>query len=314
MKYFALIALFIVIVIGSKSVLAEDELSYGTMMHGGLERSFYYLIPEGKPTTNMPLLLSLHGGGKKDGDDYAARTGYVKLAQKEGFVVVFPNGMDSQWNDGRGMTFRGIEDNTHIDDAGYLAAVMDYFTQKYGLDKGRIYLEGSSNGGMMTYRTLCEYSGKIAAAAAVISSMPENIYSGCKPNSPVSVLSMNAIDDPWVPFDGGDVEVGLFRKKKSGVIISTYKNMGFWAAHNGCDQMPEVRFLPDSVDDGTTIVRKIYGDCANDTNVELYEVHGGGHSRPGMYGFVPERLLGKKSEEINSGAVIWDFLKVHAKR
>jgi len=50
----------------------------------------------------MPLLIALHGGGGT-GEKMLKLTNYVfnKLADKEGFIVVYPDGIKNHWNDYR---------------------------------------------------------------------------------------------------------------------------------------------------------------------------------------------------------------------
>ncbi len=312
-----LLTLMLVCVLWPVHVQAQDATQDGLKLQsitsGGIERNFFYLNPaiNADAANKMPLLLSLHGGGKDDGDEYAARAGYTPMAREQGFIIVYPNGVNAQWNDGRGVTFRGIDDNAHVDDARFLADVIDYFIAHHNADPARVYIEGSSNGGMMTYRMLCEYSEKIAAAAAVIASIPENIYPSCAPKKPVPLLSMNATADPLVPFNGGELRLG--KRKTAGRITSTEQSVAFWRNNNGCKDPVKTEELPDVVtSDDSTVEHRVYGGCTAGATVEQYIVHGGGHSRPGMKGVALERFLGKVNKDIVAGDVIWDFLKQYS--
>src|SRR3954464_13004380 len=67
----------------------------------GMQRSFITYVPRTlKP--NAPLLFVFHGSGG-DGDsmrDVTARA-FDMLADREGFVVVYPDGFQTTWNDCR---------------------------------------------------------------------------------------------------------------------------------------------------------------------------------------------------------------------
>lgn len=283
------------------------DLESGTLSFGGRERSYFYHLPANESGSNRPLLIALHGGGKANGDEYARNTGYNRLADRQGFIVVYPNGINAQWNDGRGQTFRGAPDNTIVDDLGYISALIDYFVSRYGADPSRIYVEGTSNGGMMAQRIGCELSGKVAAIAGVVSAMPANIRPHCSPAFPVPVLMMSATTDPWVPFEGGVVKpLG----KPSGEVLGAWETIRFWADHNHCSQRPVTRSLPDRKRrDHSTVRKHSFRSCRDGATVELYEVIGAGHSRPGMPGRIPERILGEKNEDIDASSEIWSFLK-----
>jgi len=100
-------------------------LSRHTLEFAGLERSYYLHLPPGyTAASRLPAVFVLHGGGSADGDEVAARTGYNRVADREGFIVVYPNRVDARWNDGRGKTFRKARDNTDIDDVGYIATLI----------------------------------------------------------------------------------------------------------------------------------------------------------------------------------------------
>ena len=87
--------------------------------------------------------MVLHGGGKGDGDDISKHLGMNKIADKENFIVVYPNGIDAQWNDGRGKTFKRNNSNEDVDDVGFLSSLIDHFIANYNIDRKRIYITGA---------------------------------------------------------------------------------------------------------------------------------------------------------------------------
>ncbi|HYQ70581.1 MAG TPA: PHB depolymerase family esterase, partial [Gammaproteobacteria bacterium] len=194
-----LISVFLLVLLpGPMTACAQNQrpeppentgLSLQTLQFDGLERSYYLHVPSGDSgASRLPVVFVLHGGGRADGDEVAARTGYNRIADRERFIVVYPNGVDAQWNDGRGRTFRRASDNTRIDDTGYIAALIERMIRDHRGEASRIYVTGLSNGGMMTLRLGCEISEKLAAIAPVIANLPENIIGSCKPISPLPVL------------------------------------------------------------------------------------------------------------------------------
>jgi polyhydroxybutyrate depolymerase len=65
-----------------------------------------------------------------------------RQADARGVIIVYPDGLDRHWNDGRS-TIR----NPH-DDVGFVSALLDRIGRDYRIDAGRIYATGISNGAL----------------------------------------------------------------------------------------------------------------------------------------------------------------------
>lgn len=77
----------------------------GSIIAGGLVRTFRVYVPLSHNRTRpAPLLIALHGGGGT-GTAMERLTigGLNRLAARDGFVVVYPDGVERHWNDGRGI-------------------------------------------------------------------------------------------------------------------------------------------------------------------------------------------------------------------
>ena len=285
-------------------------MSLHTLQVGDVTRSYYVYRPAGARESGLlPVVLVLHGGGRADGDETAARTGYRRLADRYGFIAVYPNGMDAQWNDGRGKTYRRVTGNRDADDVGFISALIDHLVASDTADPARVYVTGLSNGGMMILRLGCELDFKLAAIAPVIANMPKAIAADCRPVGPLPVLLMNGTEDRLVPWDGGHVSV--FRKTL-GEVLSTNATLHFWVDQNACDARPNVTVLPDTnPDDGSSVRVFSYSGPGNDCDVILYAIEGGGHTFPGSPGRNMPRLLGNRNEDIDAAAVIWEFFAPH---
>jgi polyhydroxybutyrate depolymerase len=304
----------------TSSMTKHSRSEIRTFMHNGVERSYSIYLPEGieKPHS-VPLLVALHGGGgsAKEWPRFT-NNGFEKLAQKERFILVYPNGLEGQWNDGRGVK-HFYSQREDIDDSGFLARLIGELTDTYPIDRDRIYVVGASNGGMMTHKLAAEYSDIIAAIATVISSIPKNLEGKLHPTDPVSVLMINGTKDPLVRWEGGEVKFG---RKGNGYVISTDKTFNFWADHNRCDPAVKTTNLPDrDPTDGTSITRSSYSQCEADTEVILYKIIGGGHTWPAhkekrglLTKLLVDKMIGKRSRDTDACEVIWKFLKSHPKK
>ena len=70
---------------------------------GGLERTYSVHIGSSYDQTRAtPLVIVLHGGGGT-GQGMAKLTGFNAVADKENFVITYPDGFEKHWNDGRGI-------------------------------------------------------------------------------------------------------------------------------------------------------------------------------------------------------------------
>src|SRR5579885_2781412 len=60
---------------------------------GGMTRSYLLHLPNPLPNKPLPVVLVLHGGGG-DADNARYMTGFDAEADRQGFIVVYPNGTD----------------------------------------------------------------------------------------------------------------------------------------------------------------------------------------------------------------------------
>src|SRR5262252_2737876 len=94
------------------------KLSRNSGMIGGRQREFLLYLPEAFKA-GAPLLMVFHGGGQ-DGKDLRIATGFEfdMLADKYGFAVAYPDGINRSWNACRKSaqrTSRGIDDVAFIE-------------------------------------------------------------------------------------------------------------------------------------------------------------------------------------------------------
>jgi len=90
-----------------------------------------------------------------------------QTADLEGFIVVYPQGIDQDWNVGFGVSYQ-----YGTDDVGFTEALLDQLQKDFRVDPRRIYAAGLSRGGFFCHRLAAERSHRIAAVATVGASMP----------------------------------------------------------------------------------------------------------------------------------------------
>ena len=294
------------------AIAGQESRPGDSIIFAGLERTYrIHMPPSYDKSTPLPLLIALHGGGGSgEKTEELTLRGFNRLSDKEGFIVVYPDGIEKHWNDGReNVKYRAHREK--IDDVGFIAALIDHLAKQYNLDIKRVYATGISNGAMMSFRLGCELSEKIAAIAPVAGSMPENLPARCSPSRSISILIISNTEDPLVPWGGGEIRFG---RQKFGKVLSVPESVKFWATHNQCSSPPNITWEPDKdPKDGTRVGKELYNQCRENSEVILYAIEGGGHTWPGGHQYLPAWIIGKTSRDIDVNEVIWDFFKKHAR-
>lgn len=277
-----------------------------TVQVGGLERSYLLHLPNPLPDTPPPLVVVLHGGGGS-AESAARMTGFDAEADRQGFIVVYPEGTDKArpllnamgkpgfltWNAG---SCCGYAQENAIDDVGFIRAMVTQVIKDNAADPKRVYATGISNGGMMAYRLACEASDLFAAIAPV-SAVQE--VASCKPSRPVSVFHIHGAKDENIPLNGGVGRKALEKEDRKPVQDS----IDFWVKQDGCSVTVHSQ-EPD-------VLMTNYGGCDAGSEVAYFLIQDGGHAWPG--GQRIASLLDPPSKALNATAEIWRFFSTHSK-
>jgi poly(3-hydroxybutyrate) depolymerase len=93
-------------------------------------------------------------------------------------------------------------------------------------------------------------------------------------------------------------------------VLSAENTAKFLAKINGCELFPQIGWEQDKdPSDGTRVKKEIYNQCKDGKKVILYTIEGGGHTWPGGLQYLPERIIGKTSKDLDANQLIWDFFK-----
>ena len=269
-----------------------------TVVSNDLVRSYHIHLPSNYDVSSaFPLLIALHGRlgtGKK----MIKQTGFNGIADREGFIAVYPEGFKRGWADGRGITHA---DKQGVDDVAFMDKLIKVLQEKISIDHTRIYIAGHSNGGFMAQRLAIERSHKFTAVAVVAASLSEWLASRFTPSRSMPILFIHGTADPVTPYEGG-------RQPGGAGVLSAEDTVKRWAHFNGCNKSPEVQEIHGL--NGATLVSVFtYVSCQNHRQVKLYRIEGGGHVWPGESEGLSKSGVGKLSAGIDASEEIWKFFE-----
>lgn len=259
-----------------------------TLQAGGRTRTYLAYVPAKLPP-NPALVLVLHGSNS-DGAAIRRWTGYEfdEMADRHGFIVLYPNGYKQNWNDCRtNTTFPAKKEN--IDDMGFMRALVEQFRNIHGVDRSNVYAFGYSNGGQMAFRMAIEEPRLVAAVTAVGANLPtpDNFACGGQ-GSTARVMLVSGTADPIMPYKGGVVT--LFGFASRGAVLSARATAGYFAERNGLTQRPVSQTIESTTGTNALPVERLTWSSATrpsatrpDTAqlmVAWYTVTGGGHVVP----------------------------------
>ena len=271
----------------------------GSLKIGGLTRTWLLHVPDKYSNLNpAPLLLALHGR-LGDGKGMASLTHLSQVSDQCGFIVVYPDGYQRGWADGRGAT---AADQAGVDDVAFLSTLIATLSSPYAIDARRVYVTGISNGGFMAQRLGCDLSAKVAAIAVDAANFPVNLADRCAPSHPMTVLLFNGMDDPLVPYQGGVVA------GDRGEVFSAPQTAARWAALAGCAPTTASATAPTLVNDGTTVSDVKYSGCRGNVLVRFYTIEGGGHTWPGGTQYLPASIVGKTTRNLDASQTLGAFV------
>ena len=218
------------------AVVAEPmgEVTHKAAMVGGRERTFMEYIPKTlKP--GAPLLFVLHPSG---GDalmgmrDYSSYE-FDELADKYGFLVVYPDGFEETWNDCRGGSPFSSK-RLKIDDVGFIEALLTHEITAHAIDRKRVFAAGWSNGAQLAYRLALEHPEDFAGVAAISASVPVKESLDCgQVDKPIPVMIVNGTADPINPYRRRHGELGRRQARQCAFERRHGKILGEAVGRNG---------------------------------------------------------------------------------
>lgn len=242
----------------------------------GSPRWFLHTVPSGHDGTSpRPLVVDLHG--LAEGALVHTRMSEASTtAEREGFVVAFPQGRFDpvRWD---------AEDRTDAnEDLRFIDEILATLGGDLCIDVSRVYAMGLSYGGFMTSLLVCARADTFAAVAPVAGL---RALEPCDQAATVPILSFHGTEDAILPFAPYEAAAAT------------------WASRNGCAPSPVDHVRTDEV------THRIW-DCPAGADVEMFVLPGGGHSWPGSeFSASIESVLGPTTMDIHATDEAWAFFE-----
>jgi len=279
--------------------LVAENLIPGSLKVDGADRSYLLHVPtgyqSGKP---VPLVLVFHGAGMT-AELMADITQLNHWADKTGFIVAYPQGLEQHWN-------TGPRAAGGPNDVAFITALISNIESTYTIDPKRVMAAGISNGAEFAQELGCSRDLRFRAILAVSATLQKEALKNCVPNHPIRMIEIHGTDDPIVPYLGGRVAA-----PGSPVLVSVADDLLLWAHINGCSPEPDTEQLPDRGEDGTHVGRMTFKGCEAGGEVTHYRIVGGGHTWPGSS--PGPKFLGRTTQQFSASELSAQIVLAPAK-
>ncbi len=294
-----LAAIFLVTAILSPQPAAAGDATSHTIDVNGVSRTYLLYVPAGQNGKRLPAFIMLHGSGST-GAQHERYSNFDAFAQTHGLVVMYPNGIDKHWNDGR-----VIGHESTNDDIAFMKAMLAEVTAQGVIDPKRVYAAGISNGGFMAQHMACVMPDALAGIAVVAATQP--VDAACPSARPMPVIFFHGTADKLVPFNGGPIAPQFGNR---GSALSNAQAVAVWQKRNGCGAVQKTQ-LP-TKNDQLAVTVETYS-CPAGRGLENVIVQDGGHTWPGAHqGWLATKFLGPVTGNIDANDTMWTFFQSQA--
>ncbi|MDX6555980.1 MAG: hypothetical protein QOD86_2175, partial [Miltoncostaeaceae bacterium] len=236
-------------------------------------RTYKLYVPAGRGGASLPLVVMLHGGGQYP-MDVAIGTRLNELAEREGFLVAYPEQSRSANAMGYWNWFEPRDQVRGEGEPSLIAGITRRVMEEHAVDAGRVGVAGFSAGGAMAAVMGATYP-ELYAAAAIHSGLS---YAGAHDlPSALAAMSRGASPRPGAP--GGGIPMIVFHGDRDGIVDRANADglveQGLRATGAAAEGATTTR---GRVPGGHAYTRTVYPGADGRPRVERWIVHGGGHA------------------------------------
>ena len=219
-------------------VMPENLTEISKVLVGDEESSWVEYVPPCYDGSHpVPLVISCHGGGQSGwGQAYA--TSWMNVADREGFIVVFPDAKTNKAWQVAGHRGGSVEIDPNTRDIQLMLRLIEEMAGKYNIDQGRVFMQGMSMGDLMTMQFARAFGEKLAGAACAAGPTAiEGLFTedeALRPYSvPVPVFQSRGEHDAMAVSGGYDGKATRYDINRA--------DLRYWCTINGCEEAPQFR-------------------------------------------------------------------------
>lgn len=255
----------------------------------GVNRKYIIYTPKNYSVDrSYPIVFNFHGGGMTPAEQMLY-SGMNRTADRHGFIVVYPKGINEDWNVGYGMSYK---DGT--DDIGFVDSLLSHIEKEHKIIKNKVFAIGLSRGGFFCHRIASELPHRFSAIASIGANLPDSVAYYHKPKNSISVLMVNGKIDQIVNYDG-----------KKGGYFSALDTYNFWKANLFTIENIKPHYTDRKTEYGKSIT--ILETKNIDRILALISIQDGGHTWPGADDFNIGLPIGPTSKELDINEYMWNF-------
>ena len=243
-------------------------------------RAYRLYVPDGETGRGLPLVVMLHGG-TQDAATFAAATGMNDLAEREKFLVAYPEQPRSANPGGYWNWFAPGHQRRDAGEPSLIADITRQVIDHHGADASRVYVAGFSAGAAMAAVLAAVYPDLYAAAGvhsglayAAAGDLPSAL--AAMKQGPARPARLPARPVPLIVFHG-DQDAVVAPANAAGLIESVL-------VAAGRDQGPGTRpptVATGQAPGGHAYTRTCYQDPAGATLAEYWSIQRSGHAWSG---------------------------------
>lgn len=238
-----------------------------------------YVIPNPAPPSPAPLMIVLDY--LNGNPTFMANFIYAGQHAAAGEVLAFPAHLGSSWNN-------GLSGDPQVD-LDFLTDVITDATDNMPVDSSNISMTGYSEGGFMADLFGCTKPRLLAGFGMVGAAQLKSTL--CETGTRLKMMIIAGTKDNEVPYNG------------FGSLQSEPLTLSQWEGIDQCSGSEAATTLPNTVNDGTTIVKHQIPGCP----ALIYQVVNGGHNWPGSQVTASTILLGTTSQNLDATTAQWQF-------
>jgi len=253
-----------------------------------------------------PLVVVLHGetgSAQQARDEY----GWNELADRDGFVVAYPNSVGNTWN--LSPACCGQAHANHLNDIGFLHQLVSTIGKTDFIARSRVFAVGFSDGATLAYTWACSLPGELAGIGPVAGLL----VVGCPTVAPVSVAAVRGAADhtvllasasrPHSPRGSSPAAGPAMDQQRSPSLEAT---LALFRAIDGCPTIPETTTIPPVTQRSWT--------CVATRGVSVALISDVGHVWPGAATAQLGEAEDQSPSPLNATDWLWQHLRYSRSR